>query len=297
MIPVIFGISGAELSQEEINFFKNNEPYGFILFKRNCESADQIKALTKSLKGLFPERQGGVDIFIDQEGGRVARIKPPIIDTIYPPVAELASMRNAPEATFENYKSLMKDLIDLGINVTCAPVVDLRFDGAHDVIGGRSFGSDPEFVANMARHAIDGIEFAGGMAVIKHMPGHGRAMCDSHESLPVVSASLEELERTDFRAFKLVGNHSKYAMTAHVLYEAIDSELPATLSKRVIDYIRQEIGFTGTLMGDDISMKALSGNIGELAVESLSAGCNLVLHCNGNMEEMKIIAEALHDFS
>lgn len=293
MIPVIFGISGTILSEEETNFFTQNEPYGFILFKRNCESANQIIALTESLRNLFPERDE-LKIFIDQEGGRVARVKPPIIDNEYPSAEELASSGpNAADAVFKNYQFLMKDLINIGINATCAPVVDLRFEGADDIIGDRSFGSDPEIVAKLAMSAIDGIEHVGGNAVIKHIPGHGRATCDSHLALPVVKASLEDLENTDFKAFKLVGDHCNYAMTAHIVYEALDPDLPATLSKDVIDYIRQEIGFTGTLMSDDISMKALRGDLGDLAVSALNAGCDLVLHCNGNMQEMIAIAEAL----
>lgn len=295
MKPIIFGLSGPVLLPEEKELFLKEQPYGFIIFKRNVESGEQIQQLTKSLHDLFPDRE--VEIFVDQEGGRVARIKPPIASKEYPPAAHFGQMGLA-EGLAEvrtNYKSLMLELRSLGITATCAPVADLLFDGADKVIGDRSFGSDPKVVANLCKAALQGITDSGGNGVIKHIPGHGRASLDSHYALPVVNTALEELEQTDFRAFQLLAPDAKYAMTAHVVYEALDPELPATLSKIVVDYIRQKIGFTGTLMTDDMSMKALSGDLSTLSSKALNAGCDLVLHCNGNMEEMKAIVRGVND--
>jgi len=295
MKPIIFGLTGTALSEEERVFFESHKPYGFILFKRNLESREQIISLIKDLKTIAPK------IFIDQEGGRVARIKPPINDKLYPPVAEFGalalseSLEVAEDAVRDNYRQLMADLLELGINITCTPVVDLHFAGAHNVIGDRSFSSDPKIVSALSIATLEGLRQGGGDGVIKHIPGHGRSSCDSHLDLPIVTASLEELEQTDFAAFKPLSKLATYAMTAHILYTALDPDLPATLSKTVIAYIRNEIGFTGTLMTDDLSMKALKGDFAYLTRTSLEAGCDLVLHCNGNMEEMIQIAGAISE--
>jgi beta-N-acetylhexosaminidase len=295
MKPIIFGLSGPALLDQEREFFLKQQPYGFIIFKRNIESKEQIQTLTKSLHDLFPERR--VEIFIDQEGGRVARVKPPITSKEYPPAAYFGQMELAKGLveTQVNYKGLMLELHSLGITATCAPVADLLFDGADKVIGDRSFGSDPAIVASLCKAALKGIKDSGGSGVIKHIPGHGRASCDSHMQLPIVDTSLEELEKTDFRVFQLLSRDAKYAMTAHVVYKALDPLLPATLSKTIIDYIRHKIGFTGTLMTDDMSMKALDGDLSTLSSNALSAGCDLVLHCNGNMDEMKSVAKGVDD--
>lgn len=298
MKPLIFGLEGISLSDKEKEFFKTHQPYGFILFKRNCETREQILSLTSQLRDLFPNREE-VKIFIDQEGGRVARIKPPIASTEYPTASSFGKIENLEEAknaVFNNYASLMRELVDLGINATCAPVVDLFFEDASDVIGDRSFGSDPARVAELAIASLEGIESAGGDGVIKHIPGHGRAMCDSHLDLPVVTNSLDELEATDFKAFRMMADTATYAMTAHIIYQALDKENPATLSKIVIDYIRHEIGFLGSIMTDDLSMKALKMTLSESTKLALNAGCNLILHCNGNMEEMKEIANSCDEY-
>lgn len=293
MKPIIFGLAGTILSEEERVFFQKHQPYGFILFKRNCESREQIIDLVTDLKTISPK------IFIDQEGGRVARIKPPISNKLYPPAAEFGALVStngiafAQEAVRENYRDLMSDLLELGINITCAPVVDVHFEGAHDVIGDRAFSNDPSIVSALSIATLEGLRAAGGDGVIKHIPGHGRSSCDSHLDLPIVDAPLSELEATDFAAFKPLSNIATYAMTAHIIYNALDPDLPATLSKTVIDYIRNEIGFTGKLMTDDLSMKALKGSFTELTQQSLEAGCDLILHCNGKMEEMIEIAGAI----
>ncbi len=293
MKPIIFGLAGTILLEEERTFFQTHQPYGFILFKRNCESRQQIIDLVNDLKTISPK------IFIDQEGGRVARIKPPIGNKLYPPAAEFGALVGtkgiefAQDAVRENYRELMSDLLELGINVTCAPVLDVHFEGAHDVIGDRAFSNDPSIVSALSIATLQGLRSAGGDGVIKHIPGHGRSACDSHLDLPIVDAPLSELEATDFAAFKPLANIATYAMTAHIIYTALDPDLPATLSKTVIDYIRNEIGFTGKLMTDDLSMKALKGSFTELTKQSLAAGCDLILHCNGNMEEMIEIAGAI----
>lgn len=290
--PIIFGLAGTVLSDEERQFFEEHKPYGFILFKRNCDSRDQIISLVNDLKKISDK------IFIDQEGGRVARIKPPINHKTYPPaanfgaIAETKGLEAAKDAVRANYHELMSDLLELGINITCAPLADVHFAGAHDVIGDRAFSSDPSVVSALSLATLEGLRRAGGDGVIKHIPGHGRSMCDSHLDLPIVNASLEELEQIDFAAFKPLSKTATYAMTAHIIYTALDPDFPATLSKKVINYIRNEIGFTGILMTDDLSMKALKGDFAYLTRASLEAGCDLILHCNGNMEEMMQIAGA-----
>ncbi|MES2215637.1 MAG: beta-N-acetylhexosaminidase [Pseudomonadota bacterium] len=291
MKPIIFGLQGPTLLPEEIEFFKKHQPYGFILFRRNIESREQVQALTRSLHELFLDR--AIEILIDQEGGRVARIKPPIASKLYPAAASFSRMEadQGLNEVYENYKALMSELKELGITVTCAPVADLFFDEADEVIGDRSFGRDPTIVSEFCTSSLEGIEAAGGHGVIKHIPGHGRASCDSHHDLPIIETSLEELEQTDFLAFKLLCQNAsvKYAMTAHIVYNALDALNPATLSKPVITYIREHLGFTGLLMTDDMSMKALRGDLDHLSRQALEAGCDLILHCNGNMEEMELV--------
>lgn len=295
--PVIFGLSGLEITPEERGLFLATQPFGFILFKRNCASREQIIALTSSLKALFPKRR--VEIMIDQEGGRVSRIRPPIATREYPAPAYFANAydkegaTDARQALHDNYQTLMSELISFGVTMTCAPLADLLFDGADNVIGDRSFGANPEVVTELCMAVLEALRNAGSEGIIKHIPGHGRAVCDSHKELPTVYTPLEELETTDFLPFKLLAPHARFAMTAHVRFMALDKEQPVTLSKPAIDYIRNEIGFKGLLMTDDMSMKALKGDIGSLSKQALEAGCDLILHCNGDMYEMNRIAEVL----
>lgn len=294
MKPLVFGLSGLTLLDEERAFFLEQQPHGFILFKRNCASKEQIIALTTSLKALFPYAR----IFIDQEGGRICRLNPPILTQKYPSAYELSNQESANQAVFDNFYAMMLELVSLGIDTNCAPVVDLFFEGPSDIIGDRSFGSDPVIVASLSLSTLNAIRDAGGVGVIKHIPGHGRATCDSHFELPIVKASLEELEATDFAAFRILAQNieAPYAMTAHIIYEALDPKNPATLSKIVIDYIRKKIGFAGKIITDDISMKALSGSLSERTKGALAAGCDIVLHCNGNMEEMVEIAKSYDEY-
>ncbi len=290
----IFGLESHTLTEEEKRFFSEVNPLGFILFTRNCESPDQVKSLVKSLRELLQRED--VLILIDQEGGRVARLKPPHWRK-FPPAgffAEIAdiSIGKGKQTVYANARLIARELYGLGINVDCAPLADVPVRNAHDIIGDRAFGDDPHQVSILASAMAAGLLEGGVLPVLKHIPGHGRARADSHESLPIVEESLAELQRSDFIPFKALA-HLPLGMTAHILYTAIDSERPATLSPKAIDLIRREIGFDGLLMSDDLSMKALSGNLDNVTRMSLAAGCDIVLHCNGKMDEMRKIAGAL----
>lgn len=291
----IFGLKGHTLSEEEKRFFSQTNPLGFILFARNCESPQQLKALTKSLSELLG--RSDVPILIDQEGGRVSRLKQP--HWRHPPPARLfadyvasSSLQQAGNAVYANTRMIAHELHELGITVDCAPLADIPVADAHDIIGDRAFGTEPEQVAYLAGEMAKGLLDGGVLPVLKHIPGHGRARADSHEELPAVHEPLEVLQKIDFVPFKLL-NHIPMGMTAHILYTAIDAELPATLSPRVMRVIREDIGFDGLLMSDDLSMKALGGTFGDRTKLSIKAGCDIVLHCNGNMDEMQAIAAEL----
>lgn len=291
--PVIFGFKGLELSEEEISFFKESRPFGYILFKRNIDTPAQVKALNQQLRII--DDSYSPEILIDQEGGRVARLKPPHFQE-FPSMEDLLKNGGDLEKIRSNFKHLGKELYDLGFTIDCAPVADLRIEGADNIIGDRSFGDDPVFVAQCAKAVILGLNDSNIEGIIKHIPGHGRALVDSHLALPRVTESLATLESTDFLAFKQLASTAKYAMTAHIIYEALDPNHPATLSKIVVDYIRNKIGFKGILMTDDLSMKALSGSMSELSMSALAAGCDLLLHCNGEMSEMLDIVKAVREF-
>ncbi len=288
---VILGCEGLRLSDAERSFFADVEPWGFILFGRNIESPAQIRALTDGMRDLTGR---DVPIFIDQEGGRVARLKAPFWRT-YPPAQRYGALplKDGLEATRLASRLIALELLALGINADCLPVLDVPVEGASNVIGDRAYSTSPEPVAVLGRAAAEGLLEGGVLPVIKHIPGHGRAGVDSHLSLPVVSASATELLERDFRPFQAMAD-MPMAMTAHVVYEAIDAEAPATTSRKVItDIIRGVIGFDGLLMSDDLSMQALTGSIRERARASLKAGCDVVLHCNGRIDEMEaVIAEA-----
>ncbi len=291
--PVIYGIKGTSLNDEEKYFFSKNSCIGFILFSRNIVDKIQLKNLTDSLRELM---EGEVLILIDQEGGRVARLAPPIWNA-YPAGKYFADLyqqnpHNAKQKLFENYAQIARDLIEVGINVDCAPVLDVLNPKTHKVIGDRAFGENPHQVAELGIEVCKGLLSCGVYPVIKHIPGHGRGACDSHLELPIVDASLQELREVDFAPFKAL-NSQKFAMTAHILYNAIDKNNCATISKNAIDLIRHEIGFENILMSDDISMKALTQSFAVKTKAILEAGCDLVLHCNGEMAEMLEINSAL----
>ncbi len=288
----IVGCSGLEITPDERAFFRDADPWGFILFKRNIDSPEQVRALTASLREIIGREDA--PILIDQEGGRVQRMGPPHWRR-YPPGRAYGRM--GPDGSKEEMARLgarliAHDLLSVGINVDCLPVLDVPAPGAHDIIGDRAYAGDPRQVAVLGRAAAEGLLDGGVLPVIKHIPGHGRARADSHEALPVVDASRQELEAVDFEPFRALAD-MPLGMSAHVVYTAIDPENPATTSRTVIDeIIRGWIGFEGLLMSDDLSMKALSGTLRERAAAALSAGCDVALHCNGKLEEMQAVAEA-----
>jgi beta-N-acetylhexosaminidase len=292
---VILGCAGPRLSVEERQFFARLDPLGFILFARNVEAPDQVRALIAELRQAVG--RADAPVLIDQEGGRVQRLRPPHWRAA-PPAArfgELAAIDRvaAIEAARMNARLIGDELADLGIDTVCAPVLDLRFAGAHDVIGDRAYSGDPETVAALGRAACEGFQAAGVRPIVKHVPGHGRGMVDSHLSVPVVDITRAELEASDFRPFKALAD-MPWAMTAHVVYRAIDPDRPATTSPAVVaQIVRGHIGFDGVLIGDDLSMEALAGSITERAAATLAAGCDLALHCNGKMAEMKALADAV----
>lgn len=295
--PVIYGLKGTSLNDDEKYFFSKNSCVGFILFSRNIVDKIQLKKLTDSLRELM---EGEVLILIDQEGGRVARLAPPIWNT-YPAGKYFSDLyqqdpQNAKQKLFENYAQIARDLVEVGINVDCAPVLDVLNPKTHKVIGDRAFGENPHQVADLGIEVCNGLLSCGVYPVIKHIPGHGRGACDSHLELPIVDASLQELREVDFAPFKAL-NSQKFAMTAHILYNAIDKNNCATISKNAIDLIRHEIGFENILMSDDISMKALNQSFAIKTKAILEAGCDLVLHCNGEMTEMLEINSALPNFN
>ncbi|OAN44051.1 beta-hexosaminidase [Paramagnetospirillum marisnigri] len=291
----VFGCAGLTLSDAERRFYERTDPLGFILFARNVDTPAQVRALVKDLRDSVG--RADAPVLIDQEGGRVQRLKPPHWRKAPPgePFARLAGLdaEAARDALRLNFRLIGRELADLGIDVDCAPVLDVPVPGAHDVIGDRAYGRTPDLVADLAVQVVEGLLDEAVLPVIKHIPGHGRAMVDSHLALPVVEASLAELEAQDFPPFRAL-RHAPWAMTAHVVYTALDASAPATTSAKVISgIIRGAIGFDGVLVSDDLSMKALGGSFQERTTASLAAGCDLVLHCNGDMAEMEAVAEVL----
>lgn len=288
----ISGCSGPVLTAEERAFFRDADPWGFILFRRNVVDPDQVRALTADLRDAVG--RADAPVLIDQEGGRVQRLGPPHWPR-YP--AGRAYGRLAPADRLGRCvlarlgaRLIAHDLAALGITVDCMPVLDVPVPGGHDVIGDRAYSDDPGDVAVLGRAAAEGLLDGGVLPIVKHVPGHGRAGVDSHHDLPRVSASLADLRRRDFQPFKALCD-LPIAMTAHVVYEAIDPDRPATTSPEVIGRIvRGEIGFRGLLLTDDLSMKALSGSFRARAEDALRAGCDVVLHCNGSLAEMREVA-------
>jgi len=291
---VIFGgIAGTSLSAAERRFYRDVDPVGFILFARNIETPDQVRALNASLVDLMGRP---LPILLDQEGGRVQRLRPPYWRAA-PPARVFGRLAErdlgaARRAVYLNHRLLAAEQAALGFTVDCAPVLDLSHPGAHDVIGDRSFGSDPVLVADLGRAAMEGLHDGGLQAVAKHVPGHGRALVDSHHALPVCETDPATLAASDFLPFRLLRD-VPWMMTAHVVYSALDAENPATTSRLVLqEVIRGHIGFDGLIVSDDLSMRALSGSLAERATRSLGAGCDLLLHCNAGIEEMAEVASA-----
>jgi beta-N-acetylhexosaminidase len=289
----ILGCSGPTLTAEERTFFRRVKPWGFILFKRNVESPDQVRTLVDALRDTVGRPDAPV--LIDQEGGRVQRMGPPHWGRFPPGRAYGDLSGNDPlvrrEITRLGARLMAHDLAALGINVDCVPVLDVPDPSGHEIIGDRAYGKTAEEVAFLGRAAAEGLIAGGVLPVIKHIPGHGRAMADSHLELPVVDASHEDLDARDFAPFRVLSD-MPMAMTAHVIYSAIDAKRPATTSRKVMRrVIRGAIGFDGLVMSDDLSMKALSGDFTERAAASRAAGCDVVLHCNGAMAEMKAVVK------
>ncbi|MGB3710443.1 MAG: beta-N-acetylhexosaminidase [Erythrobacter sp.] len=294
MTPAIFGCSGHELTANERDFFREADPAGYILFGRNCLDREQLRRLTDELRDLHGRDR--LLVSIDQEGGRVARLRPPhwsaypaggAFDRLYqvaPASAIVAARANA--------EAMALELSAMGITVTYHPPLDLRQEGAHDVIGDRALGSDPMQVAALGRAILDGLQAGGVGGCIKHIPGHGRSLVDTHKEMPTVHASEQELER-DLAPFQALSN-ARIGMTGHLLFPVWDGENVATLSETVIrDVIREKIGFTGLLLSDDIDMQALSGTIPERSRKAHEAGCDIVLNCWARMDDMEGICDVL----
>jgi beta-N-acetylhexosaminidase len=298
MTPAIFGCSGHTLTADERAFFKDADPAGYILFGRNCDNPEQLRALTDDLRSLHGRER--LLVSIDQEGGRVARLRPPhwssypageAFDRLYriAPASAIEAARTGAEA-------MALEMSAMGITVTYHPPLDLRQPGAHDVIGDRALGSDPMQIAAIGRAILDGLERGGVTGCIKHMPGHGRSMVDSHKEVPTVRESADELEQdiAPFRALK----SAKIGMTGHLIFPVWDEQNPATLSPTIIrDIIRGEIGFEGLLLTDDIDMEALEDTIPDRGSRAIAAGCDIVLNCWAKMDDMQGLCEALPSMS
>ena len=289
---VIFGCAGPQLTSWEAEFFAAADPLGFILFARNCETPAQVAALVADLRQAVG--RDDAPVLIDQEGGRVQRLKPPHWRAVPAPgrFGDLAreDKPRALGAVKLNARCLAAELAALGITVDCLPLLDLRLPGAHHAIGDRSFAADPQLVAELGRACCEGLMEGGVLPVIKHMPGHGRAQVDSHAELPRVDAPLAELEASDFAPFQALAD-MPWGMTGHIVFTAVDRRRPATTSPEVIArVIRGWIGFDGVLVSDDLSMQALEGGLGDRAAAALDAGCDLALHCNGDRAEMEAVA-------
>lgn len=287
----IYGCEGTSLTADERAFFKEAQPFGFILFARNIDTPDQVRALCDDLRSSIGRN---APILIDQEGGRVQRLRAPHWRQFAPAMQDAA--RAGGDRVLElRYHLIAHELSALGIDVNCAPLLDVPISGAHDVIGERALARDAKTVARLGHAVRRGLAAGGVLPVIKHMPGHGRSMVDTHHDLPRVTDSRHALEQ-DFAPFR---DHTDalMGMTAHLIYEAIDPDAPGTQSAAIIDLIRADIGFDGLLMTDDISMNALSGAVAERARKAWDAGCDIVLHCNGDLPEMTSIAAAAHRLS
>lgn len=295
---LITGCSGTSLTADERAFFSDTRPCGLILFARNCASRGQIRDLAESARGCAGD---DMLVLVDQEGGRVQRMGPPEW-RVYPPARAYARLyagdrQQGVEAVRAVARLMASDLHEAGINVDCLPVLDVPGPGAHEIIGDRAYGNDPDTVSVLGRAAAEGLMEGGVLPVVKHVPGHGRARADSHKGLPVIDATLEELEATDFRPFRAL-NDMPLAMTAHVVLRALDETAPATVSAHIMEeVIRNRIGFGGLVMSDDLDMAALSGSPGERARAVIAAGCDVALHCSGDPADVALVADAVPELT
>lgn len=294
----IFGCAGLTLSKAEKSFFAETRPLGFILFARNIDTPDQVRRLVDDLRTSV--ERPDAPVLIDQEGGRVQRLRAPHWREA-PPARPFGDLyEQAPDRALHaiqlNHRLIAQELTDLGIDVDCVPCLDVPVEGAHDVIGNRAFSTNPETVIACGKAAAEGLLAGGVLPIAKHIPGHGRATADSHFDLPRVDTPRTELDESDFIPFQALSD-IRLGMTAHIVFDAIDSDRPVTQSPAGIDFIRQDLGFDGLLMTDDLSMKALGGTFSDRARLSLQAGCDLVLHCNGDPTEMASVVEGLSPLS
>jgi beta-N-acetylhexosaminidase len=294
MLPFITGVAGPALTSAERRFVKEASPWGLIVFKRNIETPAALRALIDDFRSAAGWQ---APVFVDQEGGRVQRLGPPHWSS-YPAGAAYGRLYDRDrqlglEAAKLGARLIASDLMQVGIDADCAPIADVPVAGSDPIIGDRAYGTEPAKVAAIAGAVAEGFLRGGVLPVLKHIPGHGRATADSHEKLPVVGADRASLEASDFAAFRPL-NALPLGMTAHVVFSAIDPVAPATTSVTIVqDVIRDSIGFAGLLMSDDISMGALSGSIAERTKAAIAAGCDMVLHCNGNLDEMRAVAAAV----
>ena len=292
---LILGCSGTRLTAKEEAFFRDVQPWGFILFKRNIGTPDEVRALTDSLRATVG--RADAPVLIDQEGGRVQRMGPPHWPK-YPAAARFGQLDGSAKAmAWLGARLMAHDLASVGINVDCAPMLDVPVEGSDNIIGDRAYAKDADSVAELGRAVAEGLMAGGVLPVIKHMPGHGRATADSHLKLPVIGADRAALEAADFRPFQAL-NDMPLGMSAHIVFTAIDPKRPATQSPTIIkEIVRETIGFDGLLMTDDLSMKALKGSYRQRAEASYAAGIDVVLHCNGQMRQMRGVVEGARDLS
>jgi beta-N-acetylhexosaminidase len=294
MRAFITGVAGSTLTDDERGFLREAQPWGLIVFKRNVAGVEPLRRLIDDFRAAVGRE---APVLVDQEGGRVQRLGPPDWPS-YPPGAAYSALfdRNRDKglaAARLGARLIASDLASVGIDVDCLPLADVPVSGADPVVGDRAYGTEPDKVAAIAGAIAEGLAEGGVLPVLKHIPGHGRAAADSHHRLPVVGTDRETLDRTDFAAFRPL-KALPMAMTAHVVFGALDPLVPATISARIVrDVIRDSIGFAGLLMSDDISMQALSGSVGERSKAAIAAGCDMVLHCNGKMPEMREVAAAV----
>lgn len=288
----IFGCDGLRLTTEEKVFFRDVQPFGFILFARNIDSADQVRALSDELRSCVDHH---APILIDQEGGRVQRIRAPLVTEWMPPLEEVQKAgSNAARAMYLRYRIIAHELMALGIDANCAPMVDVARPDTHPFLRNRCYGEDPQQIIEIGRAVAEGLWDGGVFPVIKHMPGHGLAVVDSHKDLPRVSVPKAQLEG-DFTPFKAL-NNLPMGMTAHIVFEDMD-DAPATTSPKMMQFMRDEIGFDGLIMTDDIDMQALSGSVDQRAAAAIAAGCDAVLHCNGTLADRQAVAAAIGEMS
>ncbi|SFR41072.1 beta-N-acetylhexosaminidase [Yoonia tamlensis] len=284
----IFAPEGQEITQWERKFFRDVQPFGFILFARNIDNPNQLKRLTSDLRAAVGR---DAPILIDQEGGRVQRMRSPHWREFLPALDQMDRTRDPLRAQWVRNRLIAADLRSVGIDVNCAPLADIAEDVTHPFLQNRLYGRDVETVVAAARSCADGLLAGGVLPVLKHIPGHGRAAVDSHLNLPTVTADRAALDAKDFAPFKAL-NDLPMGMSAHIVFTAIDPDAPATTSPAMINVIRRDIGFGGLLMTDDLSMQALSGTVADRARAAIVAGCDIVLHCNGVATEMQSVANA-----